>query len=143
MIFSRQIRSGTAHTLAGTPAGRLVLHQMPQAMTAVSHGTVRATAAALPPAAGQALLGAFRASFAATFDHLMVVATVVAAVGAVGSLALVRQRDFVPSVNPADAARAPRLELADDAPPVTDGGAPAPVGAGRGRPKAATPHPGG
>ncbi len=34
-----------------------------------------------------------------TFDHLMGIAAVVAFVGAVGCLFLVRQRDFVPSLD--------------------------------------------
>ena len=58
-------------------------------------------AAAIPSApARTALLNAYRLGFANTFDHLMIIGVVVAAIGSVCAYALVRQRDFVPSYSP-------------------------------------------
>jgi hypothetical protein len=47
-----------------------------------------------------ALLGAYRTGFSATIDTLMVIGAVIALLGSIGAFALVRQRDFVPSVAP-------------------------------------------
>ncbi|HLH27473.1 MAG TPA: hypothetical protein VKW77_01080, partial [Acidimicrobiales bacterium] len=88
-------------------------------MAAVTHGTVRQFAALIPSAAARnALVAAYRTAFASTFDHLMAVATGVAAVGALGTLLLVRQRDFVPSPDAPDSAAmaAPALEVAEPEP---------------------------
>jgi hypothetical protein len=41
-------------------------------------------------------------AFASTFNHLMVIGVVVAALGSIGAFALVRERDFVPSYSPSD-----------------------------------------
>jgi hypothetical protein len=41
------------------------------------------------------LLHAYHIGFSSTLNHLMVIATIVALVGAVGGYVLVRQRDFV------------------------------------------------
>ena len=53
------------------------------------------------PRPRQALLQAYRVGFSATLDHLMVIGAVIAFIGSIGSFALVRQRDFVPSFAPA------------------------------------------
>ena len=42
-----------------------------------------------------AVLAAYRVGFSSTLDHVMVIAAVVAFVGAVSAFALVRQQDFV------------------------------------------------
>jgi hypothetical protein len=66
----------------------------------VAEGGVRQLAASIPNApVRHALIAAYHVGFTATFDHLMAIAAVVALVGAVGSLILVRQRDFVPSLS--------------------------------------------
>jgi EmrB/QacA subfamily drug resistance transporter len=104
-VFLSQIRPATVTALAGTPAGRIMLAHAPSSMSgALAEGGVRQVASAIPHlAARQALLSAYRVGFTATFDHLMAIASVVSLIGAVAALALVRQRDFVPSYSPTDA----------------------------------------
>ena len=59
---------------------------------------MRQAASSIPNlAARHALIGAYQVGFTSTFNHLMGIAAVVSLIGAVGALALVRQRDFVPS----------------------------------------------
>jgi len=65
----------------------------------VANGGVRQAAAAIPAEAGRhALITAYQTGFVSTFDHLMGISAVVAMIGAVGTLILVRQKDFVPSI---------------------------------------------
>ena len=101
-VFLSQIRPATTNALASTADGRQVLgHGGTQLSTAISGGGVRQAASSIPfSGAREALLSAYRIGFTSTFNHLMVIATVIAFIGAVGGLALVRQRDFVPSVSP-------------------------------------------
>jgi hypothetical protein len=71
-------------------------------------GNVQAAITALPSEAARAvLLQAYRVGFSATLDRLMVIAAVIAFIGAVGSFILVRQRDFVPSFAPPTGATQP------------------------------------
>ena len=104
-VFQTQIQHSTASALQATAAGHEVLVRGgSQLNAALAGGGVRQVAAAIPSAAARsALLHAYRIGFASTFDHLMLIGTVVAAVGAVSALLLVRQRDFVPSYAPAQA----------------------------------------
>ena len=85
------------------PAGR----SWPTAASAarrITGAAIREAAASIPERGGPpALIDAYRVGFTTTFNHLMAIATVVALIGAVGSLVLVRQRDFVPSYRPTDA----------------------------------------
>ncbi len=99
-IFVHDITSAVVGNLQSSAAGRVVLdHGGPGLSTALASGSVRQAAASLPTAAGrQALLTAYQDGFASTFNHLMGIAAVIALVGAVGCLFLVRQKDFVPSV---------------------------------------------
>jgi EmrB/QacA subfamily drug resistance transporter len=105
-VFLSLVRPDTVQALSATPAGRLVLdHGGSELSAAISGGGVREAAAAIPLAAARhALLDAYQVGFTTAFNRLMVIATVVAFVGAVGSVALIRQRDFVPSVAPEFAA---------------------------------------
>jgi EmrB/QacA subfamily drug resistance transporter len=98
-VFLSQVRHDTGAALAASPAGRVVLsHAGPALTDAMAGGGVRAVAAAVPdPAARQALIHAYQVGFTATFNHLMIITTVVSLIGAIGALVLVRQRDFVPS----------------------------------------------
>ena len=112
-VFLGQIRGNTYAALATTPAGRQVLaHGGSRVTAAISGSGVRQALASIPePTVRHALLSAYQTGFTATFDHLMVIATVIAFVGAVGCLTMVRQRDFVPSFAPAAApARRPEGE---------------------------------
>ena len=52
---------------------------------AIAGNGVREAAAAIPvPAVRNALIGAYKVGYAETFNHLMIIATVIAAIGAVG-----------------------------------------------------------
>jgi EmrB/QacA subfamily drug resistance transporter len=101
-VFLSQIPTATANALGTTPAGRLVLaHGGPQLNAAISGGGVRQAAATIPSApVRHALISAYQVGFTSTFNHLMDIAMVIAIVGGLGSLALIRQRDFVPSLSP-------------------------------------------
>lgn len=102
-VFLSQIRPDTAHALASTPTGRIVLAQGGARLSqAVSGGGVRQVAASLPSAAARhALINAYQVGFTTTFNHLMSIAMWTSLIGAVAALALVRQRDFVPSYSAA------------------------------------------
>jgi EmrB/QacA subfamily drug resistance transporter len=104
-VFLGQIRTNTASALTTSPDGRAVLaHGGSRLNTAISGSGVREAAASLPTAGVRdALISAYKIGFSSTFDHLMAIASVIALIGAVGSLALVRQRDFVPSYSPGEA----------------------------------------
>ncbi len=94
-VYLSQVTTSTASALAATPTGRLILHRGGSQLTrAVSMGGVREAAATIPPAARRALFDAYRIGFTSTFNHLLDIATVVALVGALASMILVRQRDF-------------------------------------------------
>jgi len=102
-IFLSQIKGTTVTALSGSAAGQQVLAHGGQRVTAAITGSgVRQAAAAIPVApVRDALLSAYRTGFAETFNHLMAIASIIAMVGAIGCLVLVRQRDFVPSTAPA------------------------------------------
>ena len=103
-VFLNQIRPNTVRALIAMPGGSTVLAHTANGMNAaITGGGIRPAAAAIHQAGARAaLLSAYRTGFTSTFDHLMAIATAVALVGAVGSLVLVRQRDFVPSVAAGD-----------------------------------------
>jgi EmrB/QacA subfamily drug resistance transporter len=102
-VFLRQIGPDTAHALASTPSGRIVLAQGGARLSqAVSGGGVRHVAASIPgSSARHALIDAYQVGFTTTFNHLMSIAMWTSLIGAVAALALVRQRDFVPSYSAA------------------------------------------
>ena len=127
-VFLSEIRAYTANALAATPGGRLVLaHGGSRLFASLAGGGIRETAAVIPIAAARnALVNAYTVGFTNTFNHLMTIATVVAFVGAVGALALVRQRDFVPSVSPVVDEQAPAPGSGDQAQAPADS-RPAPV----------------
>jgi EmrB/QacA subfamily drug resistance transporter len=98
-VFQSQVLHHTMTALQTTVAGRQVLAlggaDLGQAVTG---GAVRSVARSIPSnAARRALLQAYRGGFTATFDHLMVIASVIALLGSLGAFVLIRQRDFVPS----------------------------------------------
>ncbi len=70
---------------------------------ALAGGGVRGATASIPSASARTtLLHAYRVGFASTLDHLMIIGTVVAAVGSIGAYTLIRHRDFVPSYTAAE-----------------------------------------
>ena len=67
----------------------------------MSAGAVRGALTAIPiPAAREALLSAYHVGFSATLNHLMDIGAIVAFVGALCGIALVRQGDFVVPTGP-------------------------------------------
>ncbi len=95
-IFASQLRQKVAGDLAATPAGRAAAQQHGKSLaTALVSGQVRTRIARWPASQAHAVLGAYRAAFASSMDHLFLVAAGVAFVGSALSFALVRQRDFV------------------------------------------------
>jgi EmrB/QacA subfamily drug resistance transporter len=105
-VFQSQIQQKTLAGLNASATGREVLTRGGAALkSAITGGGVREASAAIPsaPARG-ALLHAYQGAFATTFDHLMVIGTVVAALGSICAFALVRERDFVPSYSPSEGA---------------------------------------
>jgi EmrB/QacA subfamily drug resistance transporter len=101
-VFLSQIRTNTVAVLTHTSTGQAVLtHGGSPLENAIGSGDVRSAAASIPGAgAREALISAYKVGFTSTFNHLTAIATAIAFIGAVGSLLLVRQRDFVPSLPP-------------------------------------------
>jgi EmrB/QacA subfamily drug resistance transporter len=101
--------------LVKTRAGLSLAHAAPaiqaraadiaQAFTA-GQGRALANSPAVPPGARAAVLANFETSFTAGLNDILLVAGIVAFVGALGGLALVRQRDFVASGPPPEAGAA-------------------------------------
>jgi len=83
---------------------------------------VRGAAGAIPvPGVGQTLLHAYQVGFTSTFNHLMIISTVVALIGSAAAFSLVRQRDFVLNQTPGRAGGAPGPEAEAKAAPVPAG----------------------
>jgi hypothetical protein len=99
-IFANQIQHHTTAVLTATVAGRQVLRHGGAALAgALQAGGVREALKAIPSAhARVVLLDAYRVGFSHTLNVLLVIGAVIAFVGAVCGLALVRQRDFVLNV---------------------------------------------
>jgi uncharacterized protein YciW len=104
-IFQSQVPTKALSALATTPVGRsLVAHSGAQLHAAFVDGAVRAIAATHSASASRILLHAYAVGFTGSFRDLVTIAAVLAFVGALGALVLIRQRDFVPSVATAPAA---------------------------------------
>jgi EmrB/QacA subfamily drug resistance transporter len=97
-IFASALRSGLTSRLKAVPglAGRAA-----QVAASVRQGDPGRAVAALPPAVRGQVGAAIRAAFAHGLNDLLVVTGIVALVGAVGSMLLIRDRDFLPRVQPA------------------------------------------
>jgi len=109
-IFANQIQHRTAAVLQQTAAGQQVLHRGgAQLSAAMQSGSVREASAAVPPPARTLLLHAYRIGFSHAFNDLMVIGAVVAFAGAVFTLVLVRQSDFVHNVLGGAQAQASRV----------------------------------
>jgi EmrB/QacA subfamily drug resistance transporter len=101
-IFASQIQSKTIAALHATATGRLVVQKGGSHLgLALQAGGVRDALGSIPfPAARTALIDAYRTGFSSTLNELMIIGAVIAFLGAVSSLTLVRQKDFVPSGPP-------------------------------------------
>ena len=99
-VFANRIQTQTRDLLRTTAAGREVLHHGGSALaSALQSGAVREALPSIPSApARTALVSAYRVGFSHTFNELMVIAAAVSFVGAVLTLLLVRQSDFVHNV---------------------------------------------
>ena len=100
-VFQSQIESRTLTALHSSPSGQAVISHGGAALQgALAGGGVREVLPLIPSApARTALLDAYRIGFSATLDHLMIIGAVIAFIGSIASFALVRQRDFVPSIS--------------------------------------------
>jgi MFS family permease len=97
-IFSHQIVAKTNAVLAATRTGQEVARHGGILLTqALQAGAVRQAMQTMPAPARSALLAAYRVGFSGTLNELLRIAAVVALLGAVLALVLVRQKDFVPS----------------------------------------------
>jgi EmrB/QacA subfamily drug resistance transporter len=96
-IFQSQIVTHTSAALKQSDIGLVVLHRGgPQLNAALSAGEVHEVARHVPLAsAREALMQAYHVGFSTTLNHLMELGAVVAFVGVLCALVLVRQRDFV------------------------------------------------
>ncbi len=113
-VFQSQIESRTLSALHSSPSGQAVISHGGAALQgALAGGGVRQVLPLIPSApARTALLDAYRIGFSATLDHLMIIGAVIAFIGSIASFALVRQRDFVPSIG-APPASDPTSETVD------------------------------
>ncbi len=112
-IFLSQVKPSTINALNASAQGRfIVTHDSIRLASALAGNGVRESSASLPASSQTVLLNAYKVGFTSTFDHLMTISMIVAFVGALASLALIRQRDFVPSypIEPADAVEVARRE---------------------------------
>ena len=102
-IFQHDVTHDTTAALAATAPGREVLASAHGALpAALVSGEVRGLAAHLSPASRVALEASYRVGFTSALSDILVIAAVIAVVGAVCAFALVRGRDFVSSAAPAD-----------------------------------------
>ncbi len=93
-IFTSSLRSHLDHSLSGTPslAGR-----GPQVIGAIQQGDVGKFINSIPANARGTLVSAIHAAFAGAINDLLVVSGIIALVGAVFSVILIRREDFVVS----------------------------------------------
>jgi EmrB/QacA subfamily drug resistance transporter len=119
-VFQSQIQTKTMDALRATSGGQAVAaHGGAQLQGAILGGDVRQVSATLPASARSVLLDAYHVGFSSTLNSIMIIGAVIALIGSIGAFALVRQRDFVPSVAqqapagpPADAAPEPGMQVA-------------------------------
>jgi len=90
-VFQARVTSRIGDAVAGTP----VAGQAKQLGEAVASSGAGPVVAAVPPPARQAVAAAARQAFIGGLNEILVIAAVVAFVGAVLSFALVRERDFI------------------------------------------------
>lgn len=105
-IFTSSIRHHLVHALSAVPS---LTGHAPQIVTAIQQGNVARVFSTVPAAARGALAGAIHSSFAGALDDLFIVSGLIALIGAVCSVLLIRSKDFV-------VAGAPHAASVSDAP---------------------------
>jgi MFS family permease len=102
-VFQAKVTDELGPALAGLPVPPGAHDRLAEA---VNSGAVESAARAAPPAARDALVAAAQRAFIDGLNEILIVAAVVAFVGAILGFALVRRRDFVvqPGAQPAQAA---------------------------------------
>jgi EmrB/QacA subfamily drug resistance transporter len=91
-IFTTEIHHHLAQSLSGTPT---LADRAPEIAAAVQRGDAASVIASVSGGVRGELVAAIRSGFASSLNLLLVVSGVLALVGAVGALALIRKRDFV------------------------------------------------
>ena len=91
-IFTSSIRHHLVHALSTVPS---LTGHAPQVVTAIQQGDVARVFSSVPAAARGALAGAIHSSFAGALDDLFIVSGLIALIGAVCSVLLIRSKDFV------------------------------------------------
>ena len=100
-VFQSQLEKKTVQALRVSHTGTAIsFHGGAQLRAAVLGGDVRHLAASLPGPDRIILLNAYRSGFSSSLNTIVFIASIIALAGSIGSFALVRQRDFVPSVAP-------------------------------------------
>jgi EmrB/QacA subfamily drug resistance transporter len=93
-IFTSSIRHHLASALASVPS---LASRTPQVVSAIQQGNASSVFKSVPASARGILAGAIHASFAGALNDLLIVSGILALVGAVFSVLLIRSKDFVSS----------------------------------------------
>ncbi len=91
-IFASSLSRSLDHSLASNPT---LAGQAPQIATAVRQGQASSAISAVPAGTRGQLVAAIRSSFSGAINDLLVVTAILALVGGVFALLLIRSRDFV------------------------------------------------
>jgi EmrB/QacA subfamily drug resistance transporter len=91
-IFTTSIRHHLEHALSSLPS---LAGHTPQVVIAIQQGNVGSVFSTVPPATRGALASAIHSSFAGALNDLFMVSGVLALIGAVCSVLLIRSKDFV------------------------------------------------
>jgi EmrB/QacA subfamily drug resistance transporter len=95
-VFQHEVSTKTLSALARSGDLTAVLHATHgQLQGSFASGATKQLAATLPPALRHVVEHSFVAAFASGLNEILLIGAVVAAVGAIGGLVLVRRRDFV------------------------------------------------
>jgi EmrB/QacA subfamily drug resistance transporter len=112
-VFQHEVTSNTRAALADGGAGRTVLAAAQHKLSgALVSGDVGSLARSLGAPARSALYHAYRVGFTESLTSILIIASVVAATGALLAFALVRGGDFVASSQPLPAPEAEPVEVA-------------------------------
>ena len=96
-IFASSLRNKIDGALSGTPG---LHHLLPSVVTDIQQGNGAQAIRSVPASLRGPLVGAIHSSFAGTLDVLLVVSAILALVGAITSVSLIRSRDFVAPQQP-------------------------------------------